>query len=1569
MDLNTLKKLSISKQSPVSESSSTEVHANDIAIIGLNAEIGSAKNVEELWGNLCNGFDLIRDFPEERWGDANRLHQLKFHKPLSEELIPCSYLDRLDQFDAGLFQLSRTEAEVMDPAQRLFLESAWSALEDAGYGGVQLKGSKTGVFLGYRSEYNSYGAMIGAADANTYGVALSGNLDAIIASRISYLLNLKGPAVNIDTSCSSSLVAVHLACQQIRDGEISMALAGSIRLKTVPPVQVDKKMGIESSSARTKTFDDLADGTGAGEGVICIVLKSLRQAIRDRDNIYAVIKGSSINQDGASVGITAPNAEAQEEVIRDAWKNAGINPESISYIEAHGTATNLGDPIEISGIERAFGRFTDKKQFCAVGSVKTNVGHLDCAAGLAGLLKAVLMLKNKKIPPTLHFEVPNRKIDFSSSPVYVNDKLMPWEPGDSPRRCGVSSFGMSGTNCHLVLEEAPMLDGTETSAAPVRVLTASAKNKDTVLHLLKKYQAHLKQFPNCNLADFCYTANIGRGHYNYRFAMVLDSVDDFVNIAFDQSLLDDERCFYHEHKVIDTETQLEGYISSSWKKTLTEQATLLIEQAAGEHDAAAYKFLLQEIVKLYVQGADVPWERLYKKEARHRLSIPTYPYNHKRYWITLPDKKIPLLQKKEKAKLHPLIHQCVLDTHQMQVYETELSIDTCWELKYHKINGVHVLPGTAFIEMAQFVSRRYLKRDRFELQELIYMIPLVCKVDEVRTVHTMAKMEDSVLTITCYSKNEDEHEWTSHLELVVREECEQVDFILHSDEIINRCEQVDRSKKLNTLSFVEVEGDKWKSLKNVYLNDEEVLLYFQINSSLSQEMKEYFLYPSLLDPAINGGGLFMSNVCLPFSCSKARFYEALPEKMYSHIKRKNQGKDTNEFIAFDITLFADDGRVVAELEDYIIKNVHQPEFFMMNQNSQHNMYHATSWVPYEKTYANYLEYQGDNDLLLVLHRPDQESSSLIEQLHHRFGHRLVTVQLAEENDFDSLLSSLPKENIKHIVQMASLVNPVLQSVEDVVSETKLVLKSTFELVKALLNHNVRQEIRLTLMTSKATLVTGDEEQIHPMHRALIGMGASIGEEYANILTRAIDCDGHTDEGSLLEELLHDEPMYAVAYRGNKRYIEQMDTLPYEQLAEQKLELKDQGTYIITGGLGGMGLALCRYLFSVNPEIHVILLNRTYSREAFEALTAHDDVLLQNKIDQVNKLWTEGKNLDILQVDIAEYDQIKATLQDIRDRNGAIDGVIHAAGVAGDGFILTKDWETFEEVLSPKIYGTWVLHELTRDDQLDFFVMCSSLTSVFGTAGQSDYIAANAYMDSFTYYRRNQGVPSLTINWTGWSESGMAVSNGVNVNGMYVHFVKDTEGANAFAHALQTGLPRVLVGEINYSVLASGGQTYAKKIRLSEKMTEKQGATAKVITPTANRDIQNVVVTGKSMDKLTEIEKNVIAAWVQTLGVDEVDVHDKFFESGGNSLLASYLHKEMNKVYPGMTAITDIFVYSSVVEISSHIESKMGPSAEKLVIEEDDNKQNEEDLEKLVEQFASGDMDLNQMLALLIDEKN
>lgn len=427
------------------------VDRREIAVIGMAVNFPMAENIKEYWENLKSGKDCIREFPEHRRRDIEGYAKFLGKEP---EYIQAGFLEHIDLFDNRFFRISPMEAMLMSPAQRLFLEVAYGAFYDAGYEKEKLDGSKTGVYAGYIGDFEGhlYRDMLENLTSLFSTVGVSGNLSSVIAGRVSYSLNLTGPSMVIDTACSSSLVALHTACRDIRDGICDMALAGGVKLCMLP-TQSDEKIGIESSDGRTRTFDERADGTGIGEGCAAVVLKPLRKAERDGDYIYGVIKGGFINQDGASSAMTAPNPSAQRDLYLEAWRDAGIHPEDISYIETHGTGTKLGDPIEIEGLTKAFRKFTQRTQFCGAGSVKSNIGHLYEAAGIASFIKTILALNMKEIPQNIHFEMPNPQIDFIHSPFYVVGESTKWESEGKKRLAGVSAFGFSGTNCHMIVEE------------------------------------------------------------------------------------------------------------------------------------------------------------------------------------------------------------------------------------------------------------------------------------------------------------------------------------------------------------------------------------------------------------------------------------------------------------------------------------------------------------------------------------------------------------------------------------------------------------------------------------------------------------------------------------------------------------------------------------------------------------------------------------------------------------------------------------------------------------------------------------------------------------------------------------------------------------------------------------------------------------------------------------------------------------------------------------------------------------------------------------------------------------
>ncbi len=513
-----------------------ETDRKNIAVIGLSAKLGGTKNKEDLWRMLADGKDAIKPFPEQRRQDVNRyLNSLRLY-PDKIDYHHGAYMEEIDKFDYKFFKISKKEADLMEPNQRAFLETAWEAVEDAGYGGAQLSGKNIGVFLGYSSDFGEeYKKIVQMMDPASAKLAATGNIKSIISSRISYLLDLHGPSVMIDTACSSSLVAIHEACRSIRNGECEAAIAGGVKILMIPgTAESCAEAGIHiisdilSSDGKTRTFDDNSDGTMLGEGTAAVLLKPLNRAIVDKDHIYAVIKGSAINQDGGSIGITAPNSAAQEEVICKAWRDSDIAVDTISYIEAHGTGTRLGDSVEINGLERAFRKHTDKKQFCAISSIKTNIGHLDCTAGISGFTKAILSLHKKKLPPSLNFTCPNRNIPLVDSPVFINDSLTDWDTGDIPRRCGVSSFGLSGTNCHIILEEAPVMEVTEVSKGIKRtnLFVLSAQDPHSLKAMVIKYIDYFYTDNPASINDICYTASIGRGHYRYRLAIPVKSIEE-----------------------------------------------------------------------------------------------------------------------------------------------------------------------------------------------------------------------------------------------------------------------------------------------------------------------------------------------------------------------------------------------------------------------------------------------------------------------------------------------------------------------------------------------------------------------------------------------------------------------------------------------------------------------------------------------------------------------------------------------------------------------------------------------------------------------------------------------------------------------------------------------------------------------------------------------------------------------------------------------------------------------------------------------------------------------------------
>ncbi len=529
------------KSNSIEPTASTEL-TKEIAIIGMAGRFPGAENIDEFWQNLHDGVESIVKLSDEELRslgvDPTLLNAPNYVNVAG--LIP-----KIQEFDASFFDYSPREAQVIDPQQRFYLECAWTALENAGYQPHSDKytigvygGIAPSTYLLNNILQNNDLAEGRLIESAAWLQAFVGNTGDFLTTRVAYKFNLTGPAINLQTGCSTSLVAVHMACQSLLRGECDIALAGGVSIQQKAGYLYEEGM-IFSPDGHCHAFDASAKGMVGGDGVAIVVLKPLKQAIADGDHIYATIKGSAINNDGnLKVGFTAPGVDGQTAVIAAAQRDAGIEPETITYIETHGTGTPLGDPIEIAGLTQAFRAKTDKKGYCAIGSVKTNVGHLNTAAGVTGLIKATLSLKHQQIPPSLNFEKPNPEIDFANSPFYVNTKLSAWERNGSPRRAGVSAFGFGGTNAHVVLEEwddttrkskTTLRLGSVTSQKSKELLVLSAKTASALDTATSNLATHLKQNPEINLADVAYTLSIGRVGFNHRRIVVVSDIEDAVN--------------------------------------------------------------------------------------------------------------------------------------------------------------------------------------------------------------------------------------------------------------------------------------------------------------------------------------------------------------------------------------------------------------------------------------------------------------------------------------------------------------------------------------------------------------------------------------------------------------------------------------------------------------------------------------------------------------------------------------------------------------------------------------------------------------------------------------------------------------------------------------------------------------------------------------------------------------------------------------------------------------------------------------------------------------------------------
>ncbi|MCM3269689.1 SDR family NAD(P)-dependent oxidoreductase [Paenibacillus elgii] len=1345
-------------------SSTAAQQSPEIAIIGLSGRYPGATNIHEYWDNLKNGKDCITEIPQSRWND--RIHagerQGGAGAPSGER---GGFLEGVDRFDPLFFHISPREAERIDPQERLFLECVYETLEDAGYTretvagppGTESAGS-AGVFVGVMyQEYQLYGAEAQLTGKEPF--ALNGN-PASIANRVSYFCNFHGPSMVVDTMCSSSLTAIHLACQSLQKGECAVAVAGGVNVSVHPNKYVMLTQGgFLSSKGRCESFGEGGDGYVPGEGVGAILLKPLAKAVADGDRIYGVIKGTAVNHGGKTNGYTVPNPNRQASVISRAIQEAGIHPRRISYIEAHGTGTSLGDPIEIAGLTKAFGAYTQDTGFCAIGSAKSNIGHCESAAGIAGVTKVLLQMKYGQLVPSIHAQRTNANIDFDQTPFVVQQKLGDWErPAveidgvmiEAPRIAGISSFGAGGSNAHVVIEEYVPGEPAASSAPaqPDRpaMIVLSARNDERLRALASRLLAALREqrYADRHLADMAYTLQTGREAMEARLGMLVESIADLTEKL--------------EH-FMEGRTSLEGIYSGQAKSS---QEPLLLLSSDDDMQGTILQWVRKgkygKLLELWVNGLRLDWTILHQDGARKRIGLPTYPFARERCWVPEYEKKAALSPYSGAASavgasyLHPLLHRNISDLMEQKYTSTFTGNE--FFLADHVVKGRKVLPAAAHLEMARVAVENALgglapERSVVSLRQIAWTKPIGLEDEDepievsiaIRPGEDDGEIRYEILARDC-SQQAEEPVLSSFGSAVILEYAENADSLsVDLAEVRSRCSLNTVSKEACYQAYDELGlhyGHFHQALDTVYVGQDEALASLKLHSALEDDQARYVLHPATIDAALQASiglwlgtgheGLPMKQPAVPFALERLDVFRPCASSMWAYVRYSEGSRGLNMLQKLDIDICDDSGGICVRIQGVSSRIWEGEHDAAMKLSAENTLLLVPEWKARDsQTGAPASAY--DRHFVMLC----EPYADLKDQIAVEMNGGATCIALAPE---DEMRQQPENSGIEQRFRSAVL--------------------RAFGEIRRLIRHNADGADGKILIQT----VVANEGQLHLLS-ALSGLLRTAVLENPKLSAQLIEVDPGMN-ASQIAALLKENGTAAemhIRYSAGKRYEKSWNELP---LAGKRTDMpwRDGGVYLITGGTGGLGLIFAREIAAKAHRPVLILTGRSE--------------LSGDKLQELNKLEQAGAQMVYRQSDVADRQAVSDLMKHIRQNYGKLNGIIHSAGIVRDNFILKKREAEAEEVLTPKVCGTVHLDEASRDMQLDFFVLFSSLAGMFGNPGQADYAAANAFMDSYAHYRselaasgRRHG-KTLALNWPLWQEGGMRLE--ANAEQLLLHSV-------------------------------------------------------------------------------------------------------------------------------------------------------------------------------------------------------
>ncbi|WP_192931152.1 type I polyketide synthase [Gemmobacter serpentinus] len=1362
-----------------------EIAETDIAIVGMAAHLPGAASIVDYWENLRAGVESIRHLSEAELlanGEAPAKMRHRNYVPAA------AILDDFAHFDADFFGFSPKEAAILDPQHRQFMEVAWEALENAGHTPEGFKGP-IGVYAGCGMGSYFYFNLCSNRDlVENTGMFLlrhTGNDKDFLATRVSHIFDLKGPSINVQTACSTSLVAVHYATQALLNGECDMALAGGVTIE-LPHGRgyVFNEGEILSPDGHCHAFDHRAQGTVFGSGAGCVVLRRAVDAIRDGDHIWAILKGSAVNNDGAAkAGYLAPSVEGQARCIAEAQAMAGVTSDTVDYVECHGTGTYLGDPIEVAALTQGFAESAQSVGTCRIGSVKTNIGHLDTAAGVASLIKVALSLHHREIPPTLGYEAPNPAIDFETSPFRVNDRLTEWAASAHPRRAGVNSLGVGGTNAHAVLQEAPLRPASEDSLWPFQPLVISAKSKAALDGQAVRLAAHLRAHPEQPLADVAYTLKEGRRAFEKRRVLVAASHAEAADLLEGK---DPRRVFSHD-----------------W---LGDDPEVIFMFPGG---GAQYAGMARDLYETEPDFRD--W-----MDRGLAILQPKLDYDIRALWLPEPGAEAAAAERLKRPSVQlPLI--MITEYALAKTYEA-------WGVTPAALIGHSMGENTAaclagVMSFEDCIGLVHLRGQLFDTVPPGGMLSVPLDEASLRPRLTgdldMASVNAPGL---CVVSGPDTALAALAADLAA-EEIEtqriQIDIAAHSrmlEPILARFADYLRGIRLNAPQVPVISNRTGLPLTPEQAMSPDYWVQHLRGSVLFQQGMAWLMQEPGRVYMEMGPGRAMSSLAQANGVAGGQVIPALrhPEQKIAD-DAWHMGSIARLW-ACGVTvdwsqIWADARRNRLPLPGYAFQR--KPYFIepaapqaVEAEPLPMKIGDLAQWGWQPVWRARAVDESDDATLHSWLVFADEAglASPVIAGL-RAAGHHVTTVRTGDayapdgaggfilnpergREGYDALIRDLvasghAPDRIAHfwLVTERESFRPGSSFFHRNIEQGFYALMF---LGQAMVAENLPRPIHVTVVTSGAAQVK-EEGLPYPEKATIAGPAKVMPRELPGLTCAALDVvlpvrpkgwRAKADPAALdhlaaqvLEDLLAEPGNRAAALRGEKRFERGVKKLPLQPAGA--LDLPDGAPVLITGGFGGIGLTLAEKL-AVTARAKILLIARRDlpPRDRWAAHLARHGAgdPIGRRILAVQRLESLGAQVMVARADVCNTEEMRAAIASGEAAFGPIRAVIHAAGVVDDGPLLTKSPAAVEEVFAPKLHGTHVLNDLFPDGKLDLLVLFSSTSTVTGPAGQVDYVAANEYLNAYAQSRQSGRTRVLALNWGIWADVGMAAEALADRNG-------------------------------------------------------------------------------------------------------------------------------------------------------------------------------------------------------------